>query len=201
MDVDASAMINFMSTLGAGLIVLQPAAGLAGDSLPLGTREGGPGAETGGAGVGAGAGAGAGLDVSGSSMMNTSSSGMPAAAVRALNVGRSIGLSGADCLLARLPGPGGDSLGESLNAPGRKDGTICWGMSCSASQSPHVSMALSTSRVERESGYLAFCAARTNVESCLMRSAGKSSSMRLSRKTSMLIAMYSCTSRTSALAW
>ena len=68
-------MMDFMSTLGAGLIVLQPAACLAGDSLPLGTREGGPGAETEGAGVEAGAG----LDVSGSSIMRTSSSGMPVA--------------------------------------------------------------------------------------------------------------------------
>ena len=56
--------MDFISTLGADVIVLQPPDGLAGDSLPLGTREGSPGAATGGA---------AGAGVSGSSIMKTSS--------------------------------------------------------------------------------------------------------------------------------
>ena len=118
LDVDAPAMMAFMSTFGAEVMVFQPLTGRAGDSLPLGTRDGGPGAAIRG--------------MSGSSMMNTSSSGMPAAGGRVLKVGRNIGLFGADefdCLLPRLLVPGGESFGESLNALGLKVGTIACGMS------------------------------------------------------------------------
>ena len=193
--VDASAMIAFMSVLGADVMVRQPV-WRAGDSLPLGTREGGPGAGTNNAeesGTG-----------SGSSIMNISSSGMPVATGRPLNVGRSIGLFGADASdrrVCRLPGPGGESFGESLNVPGRKEGTIGCGKSWSASQSPHISIALSMIRVERETGYFSACAVRTYAESCLTRSGAMSSSIRLSRKTSMLIAMYSWRRLIRAVAW
>lgn len=182
--VEASAMMDFMSTFGADVIVFQPLTGLAGDSLPLGTRAGIPGAATGAAAVPA-------TGASGSSIMNTSSSGIPVAAGRELSVGRSSGLLGTDtfdCLLPRLVGPGGDSFGESLNALGRNEGTMGCGISWRASQSPHVSIALSTIRVERDKGYFLACSARTKAESCLMRSGARSSSMRPSRKTSMLIA-------------
>ena len=192
---EASAMIVFMSAFGAEVIVFHPGAGRLGESLPLGTRGSIPGAETlAGAGV---------VEVSTSSIMNISSSGIPVATGLLLNVGRSIGLLGADAserLMVLLLGPGGDSFGESLNAPARDVGAMGCGMSCRASQSPQASMALSTMRLERERGYFLACAERTNVESCLTRSGARSSSIRLPRKTSMLTAMYSWTSRTSAVA-
>ena len=117
-------MIAFMSVFGAEVIVFHPGTGRE-ESLPLGTRSGIPGAET-------PAGACAGVGVSGSSIINISSSGMPVATGLLLNVGRNIGLLGADAsdrFVDLLLGPGGDSFAESLNAPGRRVGTIACGMS------------------------------------------------------------------------
>lgn len=124
MAVDASAMIVFMSAFGADVIVFHLGGGRPGESLPLVTGGGTPGADT-----------PADADVVGasaSSIMNISSSGIPVATGLLLNVGRSIGLLGADAserLVVLLLAPGGDSFGESRKAPARDVGTIGCGMS------------------------------------------------------------------------
>ena len=85
--------------------------------------------------------------------------------------------------------PGGVSCVESFNIR-LLERVMGSGISCKANQSPCSIIALSIILVERVKGDFCACSRRTEVDNCLIRSELRSSSIRLSRRVSMLTAIY-----------